>query len=163
VTALAVTLCSVDAFGRWASRAIPRFVEPVTSANRAEFEQFRTINAQVEGFVATLLGGWTILALLIALAIVSFGLSRRATRRRTILLATAATTVTLVTYSGIVVFLQVVSISVVTIVPVGPVMLLGRLGMIVVAILAIGRTANTGVDELARSGTHADELELSHG
>jgi hypothetical protein len=139
VFAALVTACSFDEFARWASRKPPLWVEPITKANRAEHAQWLVLKTQAELMISQVLTIWVVVGIALALAIIAFGFSRRATLRRTIALAAGLSAMALISYGGLVMFLQIMSLSVAVIFPVDAVELIGRLGIIGVLLFSVSR------------------------
>jgi hypothetical protein len=82
---------------------------------------------------------WVVVGIALALGIIAFGFSRRATLRRTIALAAGLSAMALISYGGLVMFLQIMSLSVAVIFPVDAVELIGRLAIIGVLLFFVGR------------------------
>jgi hypothetical protein len=147
VVVVTVALCSIDEFARWASKAPYVWREPVTTANRADYDFWLTSKNAIEAMVAHTLLSWVIAGMILAIGVIAFGASRRATVRRTILLAAGVLSTALLSYGGTIIFLQIITTnSLNEVVPVSLVLTTARLGMIAIALVAIGggKGASTG-------------------
>lgn len=134
-----VVACSIDEQARWMSRAPLVWAEPVTAANRAEHTQWLELKARGELLVGQVLTVWLVIGIVLAVAVVAYGVGRRVTRRRLTALTLGLAASTVISYGGLVTFLQLMSPSVVAVIPVAVVELIGRVGLIVVVLLFVGR------------------------
>jgi hypothetical protein len=143
-----VALCSLNESASWNSRRMAVWVDPLTTANRADYNQWLTGWAQGEDLTVHLLSIWLVVGMIVAAGIVLFGFSRRATLARIIILAAGVCSFALISFGGLIMFLQIESFTVVATVPVDAVMFGGRLGLLVVTMAAVGglgaRRASTG-------------------
>jgi hypothetical protein len=139
VVAVSVALGFADTVTMWAARTLPVFGYAFTPANRAEFEEWLTLKVRFEDMVSTVLGTWIFVGIAIALAIAVSGLSRRSTARRSVTVAVGVLCIILVSYGGLVIFLQLATSNITPTVPVDLVMLVGRWGLIALVLITIGR------------------------
>jgi hypothetical protein len=139
VVAVTVALGFADTVTMWAARTPLFFGYAFTAANRAEFEEWLTLKVRGEDVVSTVFGTWIIVGIAIALSIAASGLSRRSTARRSVTLAVGMLCIILVSYGGLVTFLQLATPNIRPTVPVDLVMLVGRWGLIAVVLITIGR------------------------
>jgi len=151
VVAVTVVLGFADTIALWAARTPLMFGDALTDSNRAEFEEWLTLKITGEQAVSTLLGAWVVVGLAAACVIAASGLSLRSTARRTTALSLGALCVILVSYGGIVTFLQLMTSSITPSVPADLLMLVGRWGLIVVALVMVGSARGRNNSESARN------------
>jgi hypothetical protein len=139
VVAVTVALGFADTITMWAARTPLVFGDAFAAANRAEFEEWLTLKVRFEDMVSTVFGTWIIVGIAIAVAIAASGLSRRSTARRSVTLAVGVLCLILVSYGGLVIFLQLATPTITPSVPVDLVMLVGRIGLIALVLVMVGR------------------------
>jgi hypothetical protein len=159
--AVVVATCSLNAFAAWASRTPPAFGQPVSMANRMEFEQWVTLKVQAETFVANLLTGWVVAGIVAALLVAAFGFSTRSTLKRTGALALGTLCVALISHGGVILFLQMMTVTTVAPVPADIPLTAGRIGVIVVVLFAVGWDRAAGQSAVPQSSAVEDLLSMA--